>query len=184
MYNWKKIVRASVPLLTLCILVEIFAGQLLQTQQGLLVMFPLLLISIPVINSVGGNIGTILGSRLASGLHVGYVQYSIRDKQMHGNLVSALLLGFVTYSVLAMLIYLIASFGGIPMNINVVSFILIVLGTGILLIVLLSLISIVTAFMSFKRGLDPDDMVAPVVTTAGDTLGIVFLFVLVGVIGI
>ena len=184
MYSWQKIVRASILLLTLCIFVEIFAGQLLQNKQNLLVAFPLLLISIPVINSVGGNIGTILGSRLASGLHVGYVQYSIRDKHMHSNLVSALLLGIITYSVLAMLIYLIASLGGIRMNISVVSFILIVLGTGVLLIGLLSLISIVTAFMSFKRGLDPDDMVAPVVTTAGDTLGIVFLFVLVGVIGI
>ena len=48
----------------------------------------------------------------------------------------------------------------------------------------ISLVSVFTAFWSFKKGLDPDDTVAPVVTTVGDTLGIVFLFLLIGVVGI
>jgi len=47
-----------------------------------------------------------------------------------------------------------------------------------------SVISVFTAFLSFKKGLDPDDMVAPVVTTVGDVMGIVFLFLLIGVVGI
>jgi mgtE-like transporter len=41
-----------------------------------------------------------------------------------------------------------------------------------------------TAFISFKRGLDPDDMVAPVVTTVGDFMGIVFLFFILGIFGV
>ena len=63
-------------------------------------------------------------------------------------------------------------------------FISIVVGTGIALIIVVSLLSVVTAFVSFKRGVDPDDMVAPVVTTLGDTLGIVFLFFFLGVVNI
>jgi mgtE-like transporter len=49
---------------------------------------------------------------------------------------------------------------------------------------MISFISIVTAFISFKQGLDPDDMVAPVVTTFGDTLGIILLFIMIGAVGI
>jgi len=70
-YSWKNIVKHSLPLLTVCIFIEIFAGQILQGKQEMLVLFPVFLISIPVINGVGGNIGSVLGARLASGLHVG-----------------------------------------------------------------------------------------------------------------
>ena len=47
---------------------------------------------------------------------------------------------------------------------------------------MVSTVSIITAFLSFKRGMDPDDFVSPVVTTIGDTMGIVFLFLLIGVV--
>jgi mgtE-like transporter len=185
-YNWKKIVRYGLPLLTFSILIEIFAGQLLQLWQDKLMMFPIFLISIPVINGVGGNIGSVLGARLASGLHVGYISLDVKDKKMHENLLTSILIGIVTYEVLAILIYFTASFGGTPTEhwIDLIEFVSIVLGAGILLVFVISLVSVFTAFWSFKKGFDPDDTVAPVVTTVGDTLGIVFLFLLIGVVGI
>ena len=183
-YSWKKIVRHGLPLLTLCILIEIFAGQILWSNQQKLMIFPIFLISIPVINGVAGNIGSILGARLASGLHVGAIELTVKDKNMQKNLVTSLFMGLVTYSILAILIYYIAHFGTIQMNIGLIEFVSIVLGTGLLLILIISIVSVLTAFWSFKRGLDPDDMVAPVVTTVGDTLGIVFLFLLIGVVGV
>jgi mgtE-like transporter len=181
-YSWKKIVINSTPLLTLCILIEIFAGQILQGNQEKLFLFPIFLISIPVINSLGGNIGSILGARLASGLHVGYIEYSIKDKNMHKNFITSLAIGLITYIILAILIYYISYIGNVHMGVELMEFVSIVLGTGILLILIISIISVFTAFISFKKGLDPDDMVAPVVTTAGDTLGIFFLFLLIGAI--
>ena len=184
-YSWKKIVRHGLPLLTICIFIEIFAGQVLQwNQEKIVALFPIFLVSIPVINGVGGNIGSVLGARLASGLHVGYIGLSLKDKGMHDNLVTSVLVGFVSYLFLAILIYFIASFGGLQKGINLMSFVTVVLGTGVLLVFIVSLISVVTAFWSFKKGLDPDDMVAPVVTTMGDVLGILFLFVFIGVVGI
>ena len=183
-YNWKKIVKNSIPLLTICIFIEILAGQILQSNQEKLLLIPLFLISIPVINGVGGNIGSILGARLASGLHVGDIELNIKDKKMHNNFFSSLVLGLITYSILAIFIYYIAYFGNIQMSVSLMEFVSIVLGTGILLIFVISIISVLTAFWSFKKGLDPDDTVAPVVTTVGDTLGIVFLFLLIGVVGV
>ena len=91
-YSWKKIIRFGLPLLTLCVLIEIFAGTILQVGQNFLLTFPIFLISIPVINSVGGNIGSILGARLASGLHVGNINLDIKDKKMHENLITSILL--------------------------------------------------------------------------------------------
>lgn len=183
-YSWKKIVKNSIPLLTIAVFIEIFAGQILQGNQEKLLLFPIFLISIPVINGIGGNIGSILGARIASGLHVGYIELTIKDKNMQNNFFTSLLMGLITYAILGMLIYYIAYFGNIQMEIDLLVFVSIVLGTGVLLILLISIISVLTAFLAFKRGLDPDDMVAPVVTTLGDTLGIIFLFLLIGVVGV
>jgi len=183
-YSWKKIVRNGLPLLTICILIEVFGGQILQINQDKLLLFPILLISVPVINSVGGNIGSILGARLASGLHLGEIELTINDKNMQKNFFISLIIGLLTYLILSIIIYYISYFGNIKMNVNILSFVSIILGTGILLMVMISIISVLTAFLSFKKGLDPDDTVAPIVTTIGDTFGILFLFLLIGVVGI
>jgi mgtE-like transporter len=184
-YSWKKIVKHGLPLLTICIIIEIFAGQILQGKQETLILFPIFLISIPVINGVGGNIGSILGARLASGLHVGYISIDIKDKKMHENLFTSIIIGVIVYTILAIIIYYTALFSGLIMDdIDLIKFVSIVLTTGFLLIIIISIISVITAFWSFKKGVDPDDTVAPVVTTVGDTLGIVFLFLLIGVVGL
>lgn len=171
-------------MLTVAVVIEIFAGQILQGRQDMLILFPVFLISIPVINSIGGNIGSVLGARLASGLHVGYITISLKDKEMHENLFYSLLIGFITYIILAIVIYYLALLGGLRMGIGLIEFVAILVSTGFLLICVVALMSVLTAFLSFKRGLDPDDVVAPVVTTVGDTLGIIFLFLLIGVVGI
>ena len=183
-YNWKKIVKNAFPILTFAILVEIFAGSILQSKQNILVLFPIFLISIPVINSVGGNIGSVLGARLASGLHVGYIEAKINDKKMHENLLTAILLGLFTYIILAIIIYYAGLFANINKGIDLIEFVGIFVSTGFLLICIIVLSSILAAFISFKKGFDPDDMVAPVVTTVGDVLGIIFLFIIINIFGV
>ena len=187
-YDWKKIVKHGIPLLTICVCIEIFAGWILQSDLNKdysnLIRFPIFLISIPVINSVGGNIGSVLGARLASGLHVGYISISAKDKKMHENLLTSILIGVIVYLLLSIIIYYSVLFASMHTEhmISLLKFITIVVGAGVLLVCIISLISVITAFWSFKKGLDPDDTIAPVVTTVGDTLGILFLFILIGVV--
>ncbi len=183
-YSWKKIVRTSLPLLMVCACIEIFAGQLLQSRQMVLVALPIFLMAIPVINGVGGNVGSVLGARIASGLHVGSISLDVKDKLMRKNLFNAVVIGIVIYAILGIIIYLISSIGGIYHNVGIWKFVLVILGTGVFLIVMVSVASVVTAFVAFRRGLDPDDMVAPVVTTVGDMFGIVLLFLMMGVFGL
>jgi mgtE-like transporter len=183
-YNWKEIVKHGLPLLFVAVIIEIFAGQILQGKQELLVALPIFLISIPVVNSVAGNIGSVLGARLASGLHVGYITHSLKDKEMHHNLLFSLLIGFISYFILAILIYLLALYSKIAEDIALFEYIGIIVFTGFLLICIVAIISVFTAFISFKRGLDPDDIVAPVVTTVGDIMGILFLFIIIVIFGV
>jgi len=182
-YSWKKIVRYGIPLLTFCVCIEIVVGQLLQYGETVLIrQLPIFLISIPVINGIGGNVGSILGAHLASGLHIGSITLDVHDKEMHHLVITALFMGVLTYVLIAIIIYWTGMFNGLQMNIALLPFVFVITATGCLLICLLSLISVITAFISFRKGIDPDDVVSPVVTTFGDTLGIIFLFVFVGAV--
>jgi cation transporter-like permease len=53
-----------------------------------------------------------------------------------------------------------------------------------MLICLIILLVISTAFLSFKRGLDPDNTVIPLVTSVTDLVGIACLIFAIGVIGL
>ncbi len=154
-YSWKKIVRHGLPLLTVCVLIEIFAGQILQGKQETLVLFPIFLISIPVINGVGGNIGSVLGARLASGLHVGYINISIKDEEMRSNFFISIIMGIIIYFILSLIIYFsyffVLSSNNISFDLSLFVFVFIVTVAGFLLVFIVSIASIFTAFWSFKK---------------------------------
>lgn len=183
-YSAPKIIKESLPLLTFCIGVEVLIGQVLNTNQSMMTI-PIILALIPVINGVGGNIGSILGARLASGLHTGIISIDLRDAELRKNVISTVLLGIITFFTMGILIYLLIPLIGI--NVSVIGFgrlILIVLGAGLLLILFLICLSVASAIYSFKKGLDPDNSVTPIVTTSGDALGILCLFLMVWMIGV
>jgi len=181
-YSAKKILKESIPLLTFCIFIEIVGGQLLNSKQEVLISVPVILMLIPVINGVGGNIGTILSSRLTSALHTGLISPNLNDKNLQRDIKNSLIIAGVTYFVLALIIWVLAPRLGISNVPTLLELMIITLGAGVILVLSLVTISITSAFFSFKRGLDPDNIVTPLVTTGGDILGIVCLLLMVVVI--
>lgn len=183
-YSAPKIIKESIPLLTICIGVEVLIGQVLNTNQSIMTI-PIILSLIPVINGVGGNIGSILGARLASGLHTGIITIDLKDKELRKNITGTFILGFITFFILGLVAYIFLPLVGI--NVSVIGFfrlILIVLGAGVLLILCLIALCVASALYSFKKGLDPDNSVTPIVTTSGDALGVLCLFLMVGLVGV
>jgi mgtE-like transporter len=183
-YSAPKIIKESIPLLTICIGVEVLIGQVLNTNQSIMTI-PIILALIPIINGVGGNIGSILGARLASGLHTGIISLNLNDKELKKNMVSTFLLGLITFSVLGVLTNIVMPLIGIDVSVvGVGKLMVIVIGAGILLIIFLIGLSVATAIYSFKKGIDPDNSVTPIVTTSGDALGILCLFLMVALVGV
>ncbi len=183
-YSAPKIIKESIPLLTICIGVEVLIGQILNTNQGIMTM-PIILTLIPVINGVGGNIGSILGARLASGLHTGIIGLDFKGNELRKNVTGTFVLGLITFCTLGLIIYLVLPVIGL--DIAVIGFtklMLIVIGTGVLLILCLIGLSVISAVYSFKKGIDPDNSIMPIVTTSGDALGILCLFLMISIIGI
>lgn len=179
-YDRRRIVSAMAPLLLVLGFVEVLGGQVLKAFEPLWAALPWLLVAFPAINAVGGNIASVVSSRLSSALHTGAVEPSVRAGIGRDGLLGAGL-GLVTYGVLAFLILVQARALGVgpedPMNLVAV-----VLLAGLLLTATLLSVAAVTSVVSFHRGLDPDDLVVPLVTTLGDFAGIAYLFVAHGLL--
>ena len=174
-YSMKKILKDSLPILTLLMIVEIFGGQILNLHLEKFLIIPILLMFIPMVNGVCGNIGSILGARVSSGLHVGYITPDLRGKELRENVIGVLLLSLLTFGFLGCLVYVISS-----------SFklVVIMMGAGMLLTLGVICLCIPTAIISFRKGIDPDNVVIPILTTGADVLGICCLLLMIKLVGI
>jgi len=182
-YHFQDIVKESIGVLILCSLIAVLTGQVLYSMQNQLIAVPVFLVFVPVINGLGGNLGSIFGARITSALHLGSIT-TLSDKELHKNVAMSVFLGVTVYGLLAIIIYGIAPFLHLEINIDVMKFLLIFILSGVILTIGVMCIILVTAFLSFQRGIDPDNTVIPVVTTLGDSLGILSLLGMIWVIGI
>ena len=181
-YSKEKIIKESVPLLTLCVVLEIAAGQLLNNE-GIFFKIPFLLITVPVINGLFGNIGSILGARLSTGLHLGEIEISFKSRELREDIIQALILGICIILFLSGFIWIISPITGFSTSgIEPIEFLTIMLGAGILMTTIVIFMSVISAFLSFNWGMDPDNTVTPVVTTTGDLMGIITLVFMVGLV--
>lgn len=173
-YDRRLIVLRMAPLLVVLALIEVLGGQVLKAFEPLWTAVPYLLLAFPAVNAVGGNIASVVSSRLSSALHTGSLEASVRAGVGRDGLVG-LGLGLVTYGALALVLLVQARALGVGPN-DPMNLVAVVLVAGLLLTVTLVAAATVTSVLSFHRGLDPDDLVIPVVTTLGDFAGIAYLF--------
>jgi mgtE-like transporter len=184
-YSTKKILKESAPLLSVLIAIEIVGGQILNQNEELLLSLPIFLVMIPVINGVGGNIGSILGARLSSGLHLGSIEFKHPGKELQQNVIGTVLLGIISYTTLTIFILLVAPILGFGEEANlIVKAGYIMMSCGLLLISIVIVVTVFVAKFSYEKGLDPDNVVTPVVTTLCDVLGIIILMAIIGAVGI
>lgn len=178
-YSKEKILSESIPLLTLCTVLEITGGQLLNNRD-IFLQIPFLLVTIPVINGLFGNLGSILGARLSTGLHLGEMDISLKNKGLREDIIQTIITGIIVILFLTGFMWLIAPLTGISTTgLEFTQFMTIMIGAGILMIIIVTTMSVISAFFSFKKGIDPDNTVTPVVTTTGDLMGISVLILMV-----
>lgn len=177
LYTVSKILKESFWLLTICILIEILAGQILNSQEKI-INIPIILAAVPVVNGIGGNIGSIMGAKLTSGLHVGFVKPDLKDKVLRGYISDIILLAIIVFILIAVLMSLILPLIGIQLSISVFKFIPVIFFGGLIMTLIVIVAGVFSAFIAFKKGMDPDNVVTPIITTSGDTFGISIIILL------
>ncbi len=181
--HWKAITLASLPVLFGALVIGILAGQILANYQDRLLAVPILLGLVPAVNGIGGNVGSILGSRVASGLHFGGL-WSNGARGFRRDLVASVILALISFTFLGAFAYIAAPLLGTVSPVRFQDLVLTTLLAGVGLILVMAVLVIVVGMLSHRYGWDPDNVVVPVLTTAGDTLGILFLLLAAEGIGL
>ena len=170
----RAIVGTMLPLLVvLSILVTLGSGFVLEELEETYLGNPTLLVMVPVMIDMGGNLGAILSSRLSTRLHLGILSFDPRDTVLWTNILAILALAATIFTVLGFAAYLIGQFAAAPLPLG--TLLTISLVSGMLLAVFAIAISLVATYVSYQFGLDPDDTTIPIVTNMCDILGVIIL---------
>ncbi|MFW5903890.1 MAG: magnesium transporter [Candidatus Saliniplasma sp.] len=176
-YKWKRIFKESVGVLILMAFIGILGGQVLHSIEEVLLQFPIFLFLVPLMNGLGGNLGCILASRVSSGFHSGYIDPDIFDNELNENMLVTLMMGFILFTSLALTVAATSSL--LPLGPTAFNLILIIFGSGMIITFGTMFITITISLISYKKRLDPDNIVIPILTTLADLLSIISIFFMV-----
>ncbi|MEM4458781.1 MAG: magnesium transporter [Archaeoglobaceae archaeon] len=176
--NLRTAVRLIVPVLYFCIFFDLFAGFFLGvTFEKMMEQYPHLLIILPGLMGLRGNVFGSLCSRLSTAFYLGSSEPSFRDKFVYKNALFSVWATTVPVFVLLVISYLkIDDFDGFVASAQIS------IASSLLIGLLLSLVSVVVVIFTFKKAIDPDSISAPLITSVADLVTIpslvlfIFLF--------
>ena len=182
------IVKQSTPVLFVCSLLGSFAGGILNSSVETLLTNPSLLTLVPLFSGESGNLVSILGARLSSGLHLGTVEPSNKPQlSAYKNFGIIFILAIIIYPAIGILADSSSWALGIQglgfLNIATISFL-----AGMVVIFIMMFMVFYISTISFKKGLDPDNIVIPLCASITDSLStlnlILFSMLVLGLIGL
>ena len=182
-YTTRRIVMESLPLLLTVAILSIISGQVLQGHETLLLSLPVFLLIVPAFVNQSGDIAAVLASRITTELYTGSTQKSIlKSDNLKGSVLGLLLsssIGFTFLTILSYSVSMLLGFDTLPFG----TLWTIILLSGITTILAVMAVGLIIAVITFRKGLDPDNFSAPVVTTTSDVIGIFLLFMFASLLG-
>jgi mgtE-like transporter len=172
-WSIRHIVGTMFPLLLALSVLEMGSGYILEELEETYLANPTLLVLVPVMIGMGGNLGAILSSRLSTRLHLGLLEFDPRDEVLWTNILAILGLAATIFSTLGVAAWVVGRVIAEPMALS--DLVLISIVSGMLLAVIAIVLSLVATYVSYTQGLDPDDTTIPVVTNVCDILGVIVL---------
>ena len=172
----KEMLKQSLPLLIFCGLGGIVAGSTLGVMKDIFQNIPGLIVVIPAIIALRGNISIAFGSRLGSAYHLGIIDAeNMWNDELKQNIIGSLVLSFLISLIIGILAYFttILFFKIYPDILKLISIVLI---AGIISGIILTLMTVVIIFAVFKRGYDPDNITGPALATFGDIVTMLCIF--------
>lgn len=169
--NSREILRQAIPIAILAVVLSTISGLVLGAAFETVLKGTIFLILIPAFNGQGGSMGSILGSRVTSSAYLGvHKMTKIPNKLAISSAVSLLLISLVVFTFLGLGgAFLGVVAGGLEISIPQLVLTL-AIGT-VLITTITSAVAYYIAYLSFKVGLDPDNVVIPLLTACMDIVG-------------
>jgi mgtE-like transporter len=170
--------RETLPVLLVSAVGGLFAGLVLAGMERELREVAGLIVLVPALLATRGNVYGSLGARLGSALHQGLIEPRITagDERLRTAVAAAMATGLVVSVFAAMLAFGILSTLGRPVA-PLSTLVAIALLAGLMSGVVLATAVVTVVFAGYRRGINPDTLAGPVVTTTGDLVGVATLLV-------
>ncbi|MEM2890399.1 MAG: magnesium transporter [Candidatus Hadarchaeum sp.] len=178
--NVRAIVIQGLSVLILCAIIEILTGNIMEgMSEKLTVTLPGLILIIPPLLDLRGNVNGALASRLGTALHTGILEpkFSMTE-ELKINVASSLILSLIASATIGVIASLISLLFGIS-AINFITLILVAVAAGFISGVILAVLTVAVSIFSYIRGWDPDNITAPLMATIGDLITMVSIFIVV-----
>ena len=134
--------------------------EIFQTRPGLIALYPAL-------TNMLGNIGSITGSITTTNLALGYVEsFGEEIQQGMKRILRVEMVAAIMHVVTGTVAYIIKSHFGA----NLSFLVSVALITNLSSFFFISILALVVAFLAYNRGLNPDNVVIPVITSTSDTV--------------
>ncbi|WP_135827522.1 magnesium transporter [Halorussus halobius] len=168
--------REALPVLAVSAVGGLFAGLVLGGMRSDLRTVSGLLVLVPALLATRGNVYGAMGAKLSTGLHQGLVEPTLvpDDRRVYAAVAAAMLNGVAISAFAAAVTYGVLVAVGRP-SASLGALVAIALVAGLLSGVALTVAVVAVAFAGYRRGLNPDTLVGPVVTTTGDVFGMAAL---------
>ncbi|NMJ86507.1 MAG: hypothetical protein EX285_01460 [Thaumarchaeota archaeon] len=167
-----SIISQILPILLLALVGSLLTGFLFLEMRNSLELLPGLLAMVPAVMDTRGGIYGAFGSRIATGLHLGIVEPRfVINRNVNKAITAALINSTVISIIIAVIAYGVLHVLGFE-TIPVWALVVISLLAGMISGLILIGVMIVITFRGFRRGIDPDNLVGPLVTVTGDLFSI------------
>lgn len=179
--NVRSIVAQGLSILLLCALIELGAGRVFEGMQGYFTaLLPGLIVMVPPLLGLRGNINGALASRLGTGLNAGLIEPRVvMSAEIKINLASSLILSVIASATIGIFAFGVNVLTG-AQTIGVLELVAIAVLAGFLSGLILALLTLFVAITAYARGLDPDNVTSPTMAAIGDfvTIACIYLAVL------
>ncbi len=143
-------------------------GVMLSRLSVSLTKIPGLITLYPTLTNALGNIGSIIGSKTTTDIALGYARSFVEELQDAGeSIISVEVPAAFMHIVFAFNSYLIV--GSSTLGVNLLTLIGVALIENLLSFLVISVFALFAAYQAFQKGLNPDNIVIPAITTVSDT---------------
>lgn len=176
------ILLQATPVVILTSVGEMFAGSILGKMHERLDLIPGLIILVPAIMGLRGNIGAALGSRISASLHLGLVGKRFTFNKFNlNNIEAGFLLSLAVSIIIGLTARLACQIFGLP-SIPLVNLLLIAILASAMASLVLIPFTVTLTYFAFNKHLDPDNIVAPIIGMIGDVVTVAVVFIAADVV--
>ena len=157
----------------------LISGTVLSFSRDLLYTIPLMLLIIPALNSLIGDMATVLVSRLTTHLYIGTIPPKIqKSKRLLEDFYGLIITLLLSLAALLVIGYVVGIISGISI-VHPLLMIFIITLTVLLIFFIMFVAMFIGAIFLFKRGKDPNNFLIPFVTSLSDFLTPLFLILFI-----